>query len=224
MISFLLSFPPKSYMHSFSPHACYMPCASHPPWFEHFTYTSRRVKVMKLLIMPACQSALQPWMSLGLLYNQSPPGVRFLNKIIFYRMPSPHLRGPRYLPAWMVLLVVKLPPALLSVSQNRTSPTTTTRWRHLGGALHYAVFLNSRHFISLRSKCSPQYPYRHLWADCLVNVGASTFHDPTGLHRLLQGQLDLSSFYLNEIILKNKCNFIATFNFSFYFYFYIKRK
>jgi hypothetical protein len=34
----------------------------------------------------ACQSALQPWVSFGLLYNQSPPGVRFLKKIIFYRM------------------------------------------------------------------------------------------------------------------------------------------
>jgi hypothetical protein len=34
----------------------------------------------------ASQSALQPWASLGLLYNQSPPGVRFLNKIIIYRM------------------------------------------------------------------------------------------------------------------------------------------
>jgi hypothetical protein len=35
--------------------------------------------------LPACQSALQPWVSLG-LYNQSPPGVRFLNRIIFYGM------------------------------------------------------------------------------------------------------------------------------------------
>jgi hypothetical protein len=26
--SFLLAFPPKSYMHSFSHHACYMPCQS----------------------------------------------------------------------------------------------------------------------------------------------------------------------------------------------------
>jgi hypothetical protein len=41
---------------------------------------------VSLLSMPACQSALQPWVSLGLLYNQSPPSVRFLNKIIFYRM------------------------------------------------------------------------------------------------------------------------------------------
>jgi hypothetical protein len=37
-------------------------------------------------ILPVCQSALQPWVSLGLLYNWSPPGVRFLNRIIFYRM------------------------------------------------------------------------------------------------------------------------------------------
>jgi hypothetical protein len=37
-------------------------------------------------VLPACQLALQPWVSLGLLYNQFPPGVRFLNKIIFYRM------------------------------------------------------------------------------------------------------------------------------------------
>jgi hypothetical protein len=36
--------------------------------------------------LPACQSALQPWVNLGLLYNQSPPGVRFVNKIVFYRM------------------------------------------------------------------------------------------------------------------------------------------
>jgi hypothetical protein len=34
----------------------------------------------------ACQLVLQHWVSLGLLYNRSPPGVRFLNKIIFYRM------------------------------------------------------------------------------------------------------------------------------------------
>jgi hypothetical protein len=29
--------------------------------------------------------------------------------------------------------------------------------------------------------------YRHLWADCLENVGASTPHNPMGLHGLLQG-------------------------------------
>jgi hypothetical protein len=29
--------------------------------------------------------------------------------------------------------------------------------------------------------------YRHLWADCLENVGPSTSHNPMGLHGLLQG-------------------------------------
>jgi hypothetical protein len=48
-------------------------------------------------IINACHSTLQPWVSLGLLYNQSPPGVRFLNKIIFYSVgllvlcPNPNL-------------------------------------------------------------------------------------------------------------------------------------
>jgi hypothetical protein len=32
-------------------------------------------------------------------------------------------------------------------------------------------------------------PYRHLWADCLEDVGASTSHNHMGLHCLLQGQL-----------------------------------
>jgi hypothetical protein len=50
--------------------------------------------------MPACQSALQPWVSFGLLYKQSPPGVSFLNKIIFLQdevvspIPNPHPGGP----------------------------------------------------------------------------------------------------------------------------------
>jgi hypothetical protein len=34
-ISFWLS-QPKSYMHSSSPHACYGPCPSHPPWLDHY--------------------------------------------------------------------------------------------------------------------------------------------------------------------------------------------
>jgi hypothetical protein len=34
VVFFLLDFPPKSYMHS-SPHACYMPCPSHPSWLDH---------------------------------------------------------------------------------------------------------------------------------------------------------------------------------------------
>jgi hypothetical protein len=92
--------------------------------------------------LPACQSALQPWVSLGLVYNQSPPGVSFLNKIIFYRMgllaPIPTLEDQGVCLSldstlWPALLVVKLPPTLLAGSQSRTSPTTTTRWRQLWG-------------------------------------------------------------------------------------------
>jgi hypothetical protein len=33
----------------------------------------------------------------------------------------------------------------------------------------------------------------HLWADCLEYVGASTAHNPMGLHALLQGQFFFNS-------------------------------
>jgi hypothetical protein len=32
-------------------------------------------------------------------------------------------------------------------------------------------------------------PHRHLWADCLENVGAPTSHKLMGLHGLLQRRL-----------------------------------
>jgi hypothetical protein len=51
VISFLLAFSPTSYMHSSSPHSCYMPCPSHPPWLDNSNYTWRTIQVMKLLIM-----------------------------------------------------------------------------------------------------------------------------------------------------------------------------
>jgi hypothetical protein len=35
VVSFLLAFPPISFMHSSSPHSCYMPYLSHPPWHDH---------------------------------------------------------------------------------------------------------------------------------------------------------------------------------------------
>jgi hypothetical protein len=44
-------FPTNIYMHSSSPHSCYMPSTSHPPWLGNSNYTWRRVQVMKLLIM-----------------------------------------------------------------------------------------------------------------------------------------------------------------------------
>jgi hypothetical protein len=42
---------PKSYMHSSSPHAFYMPWPSHPPWINHSNYITWRIQVMKLLIL-----------------------------------------------------------------------------------------------------------------------------------------------------------------------------
>jgi hypothetical protein len=47
VVSFLLASPSISYMHSSSPHSCYMPCPSHPL----LIYVWRGVRVMKLLIM-----------------------------------------------------------------------------------------------------------------------------------------------------------------------------
>jgi hypothetical protein len=34
VVSFLLAFPPISYMHSLFPHSCYIPYHSHPPWLD----------------------------------------------------------------------------------------------------------------------------------------------------------------------------------------------
>jgi hypothetical protein len=51
VVYFLLTFPPISYMHSFSPHSCYKPCSSFPTSFDHSNYVWRGVQIMKLLIM-----------------------------------------------------------------------------------------------------------------------------------------------------------------------------
>jgi hypothetical protein len=56
VVSFLLAFPPKSYMHSSSPHSFYMTCPSHPSWLDHSKYTWQRVQVIMLLLC----SFLQP--------------------------------------------------------------------------------------------------------------------------------------------------------------------
>jgi hypothetical protein len=86
--------------------------------------------------------------------------VHFLHRIIFYRMrlsapcPTPILY-PLTLPAWVALLVVKLPPELLSGSQSRTTPTTTTRWRHIWGVSKEILDENSRNlaFLSRSVRC-----------------------------------------------------------------------
>jgi hypothetical protein len=52
VVSFLLAFPPMSYIYiPLLPHSCYMPCPSHPSWLDHTKYTWRRVQVMKLLLL-----------------------------------------------------------------------------------------------------------------------------------------------------------------------------
>jgi hypothetical protein len=50
-MSFLLAFPSISYIHSSSPHSCYLSCPSRPLLLGHSNYTCRRVQVMKLLNM-----------------------------------------------------------------------------------------------------------------------------------------------------------------------------
>jgi hypothetical protein len=64
--SFLLAFPPISYIYSSSPHSCYMPCLSHPPWLDHSNYTWRSVQVMKLLVMqlsPISSHFIRPYLT-----------------------------------------------------------------------------------------------------------------------------------------------------------------
>jgi hypothetical protein len=51
----------------------------------------------------------------------------------------------------VALLVVELPPALLSESQSHTSPTSTTKWRHLWGVPTSAVDLYVHSPIRLRA-------------------------------------------------------------------------
>jgi hypothetical protein len=52
VVSFFLTFPPIFYIHSSSPHSCYMPCQSRPHWLDNSYYTWRSVQLMKLLLMP----------------------------------------------------------------------------------------------------------------------------------------------------------------------------
>jgi hypothetical protein len=46
VVSFILAFPPISWMHSSSTHSCYMSCPSHPPWLDHSNYAWRRVQAI----------------------------------------------------------------------------------------------------------------------------------------------------------------------------------
>jgi hypothetical protein len=52
---------PTNFRHAFlsSPHSCYMPCPSHPPWLDHSNYNWRRVQVMKILRLQQCVHIMQ---------------------------------------------------------------------------------------------------------------------------------------------------------------------
>jgi hypothetical protein len=51
VVSFLLAFPPISYIRYSSPHSCYMLRQSHAPRLDHSNYSLRGVHVLKLLII-----------------------------------------------------------------------------------------------------------------------------------------------------------------------------
>jgi hypothetical protein len=51
VVFFLLVFPPKSYFHGSSPHACYIPCPSHSTLLDHSDYAWQTVQITKPLIM-----------------------------------------------------------------------------------------------------------------------------------------------------------------------------
>jgi hypothetical protein len=64
-------------------------------------------------------------------------------------------------------------------------------------ALRNRLLFNSENFLKKCfwgvecGRCVGLTTYRHLWADCLDNVGSLTSDNPIGLHGLLQGELSL---------------------------------
>jgi hypothetical protein len=83
MVSFRLTFPPKSYMRSCSPPACYMPCPSHPPWLN---LVITRGEVYKLrssslcsFLQPITSSLFHPNMLLSTLFSNTLSLCRSLN-------------------------------------------------------------------------------------------------------------------------------------------------
>jgi hypothetical protein len=76
VVSFLLAFPPISYMHSSGPHSSYMSCPSPPPGLDHSNYTWRRAQVTKFLIMqflqpPVTSSLFGPNILLSTLFSNT---------------------------------------------------------------------------------------------------------------------------------------------------------
>jgi hypothetical protein len=80
VVSFLLAFPPISYTHSSSPHACYMPCPSHLPWLYCSNYTWRRVKLWSSSLC----SFLQPSITSSFLRQNILLSTLFSNTLSLY--------------------------------------------------------------------------------------------------------------------------------------------
>jgi hypothetical protein len=64
------------------PHACYMPCPSHPPWLDHSNYTWQRVQAMKLLIMQFFPTSYH-FMLLRSKYSPQHPVLKHLKSMFF---------------------------------------------------------------------------------------------------------------------------------------------
>jgi hypothetical protein len=76
VVSFLLAFPPKSYMHSFSPHSCYMPCPSQSPRLDNSNYTWEQYKLRSsslysFLQPPITSSPFGPNIPLSTLFSNT---------------------------------------------------------------------------------------------------------------------------------------------------------
>jgi hypothetical protein len=83
VVSFLLTFPAISYIHSSSPPFVLHACPPHPPRLDHSNYTWRRVQVMKLFfITRLIHSCIETQfyilfhmgLTLGVCGRNTPPG------------------------------------------------------------------------------------------------------------------------------------------------------
>jgi hypothetical protein len=107
---FLSGFPTKILHEVPTPHACYMPCPSHPPWLDHSNYIWRRVQVTELLILsflqhPTTLSLFGPnifpttchhsrYSNMGLLSSWTCPSPGILNiAVLLFPSSGERVRG-----------------------------------------------------------------------------------------------------------------------------------